>query len=807
GLPVVTLEVLIPLEVGGLAAAVAVWRAVPPGRAPLRLFLPLAVFTEDRLPADAASAIGHLPGSAGILGDAVADDEFLRALVRLMLAPRADSGELRAGNSAELHRAGLLPKVPWRIRRGSAEQSNTSVRIGDASILKILRKLEQGMHPELEVGRFLTQQAHFGAAPAMLGWLEVDDTTLCVLQSFVPNEGDGWSWVLARLREGSVSSRQQATQWISGLGATTAELHDALSTETDDPAFKAEAVTQADWDGWIDSTRAMAERVATGLKRARPSLEPQAIDLADAFAGRVEEIGSMLREWVPGEGLTLKTRCHGDYHLGQVLVSAAGGATIVDFEGEPLRPLAERRAKQVPLRDVAGMLRSFGYAAAVATREAPADGGLLAAWSADASERFLDAYLNQRAMRRAAPVDRAVAMSLLRFFLLEKALYDVSYEMANRPDWVQIPLSSVLSVLRPSAVSPTRRAHRMAQGTDLLDEGGVRFRLWAPRFEQMKLAFYRAAQDEAPVLLPMQSVEDGWHEISVDEAGAGSRYSFELPDGMRVPDPVSRFQPSDVHGPSEVIDPAEYAWQDPAWQGRPWHEAVIYEMHIGTFTQAGTFRAAIDRLAHLADLGVTAIELMPIGDFPGRRNWGYDGVLLYAPDSTYGRPGDLKALIDAAHGRGIMVILDVVYNHFGPDGNYLPVYAPAFFTDRHKTPWGAAVNFDGPHSRPVREFVIHNALYWIEEYHFDGLRFDAVHAIIDDSSRHVLSELAERVRAIRPNAHLILENEENQGSLLTRGVEGTPAHYTAQWNDDLHHVLHVVATAEKSGYYADYADD
>ena len=218
---------------------------------------------------------------------------------------------------------------------------------------------------------------------------------------------------------------------------------------------------------------------------------------------------------------------------------------------------------------------------------------------------------------------------------------------------------------------------------------------------------------------------------------------------------------------------------------------MVYELHVGAFATEGTFRAAIGRLDHLARLGVTALEIMPIADFPGRRNWGYDGVLPYAPDSSYGRPEDFKALIEAAHERGLMVLLDVVYNHFGPDGNYLPTYAPDFFTERHKTPWGAAINYDGKHSKPVREFVIQNALYWIEEFHLDGLRLDAVHAIIDDSPKHVLYELAERVRAEAADrhVHLVLENEENEARRLARGADGKPLHYTAQWNDDVHHVL------------------
>jgi maltooligosyltrehalose trehalohydrolase len=264
-----------------------------------------------------------------------------------------------------------------------------------------------------------------------------------------------------------------------------------------------------------------------------------------------------------------------------------------------------------------------------------------------------------------------------------------------------------------------------------------------------------------------------------------------------------------VHGPSEVIDPSAYQWKDSAWRGRPWSDAVLYELHVGAFTEEGTFLAAIEKLDHLVHLGVTAIEIMPVADFPGKRNWGYDGVLLYAPDSSYGRPEDFKALIEAAHLRGLMVILDVVYNHFGPDGNFIPSYAPQIFTDHHKTPRGDAVNYDSQGSEVVREFIIHNALYWIEEFSLDGLRLDAVHAIKDDGPKHLLDELAERVRAAaspRP-VHLLLENEDNHAFRLSRDERGEPTSFTAQWNDHMHHVLHTAATLESNGYYGDYKDD
>jgi malto-oligosyltrehalose trehalohydrolase/4-alpha-glucanotransferase len=351
------------------------------------------------------------------------------------------------------------------------------------------------------------------------------------------------------------------------------------------------------------------------------------------------------------------------------------------------------------------------------------------------------------------------------------------------------------------AFSATRK-HHMPFGAELQADGRVRFRLWAPPHRDVQVELDGEA-------VGMRPVGEGWHELVTDRARAGTRYRFVLPDGLRVPDPASRYQPEDVHGPSEVVDPAAYAWHDAGWSGRPWYEAVVYELHIGAFTPDGTFRAAIGKLDHLVALGVTAIEIMPIGDFPGRRNWGYDGVLPYAPDSSYGRPDDLKALVVAAHARGLMVLLDVVYNHFGPEGAYIHPIAPHAFTDRHKTPWGAAINFDGPDSGPVREFVIHNALYWIDEFHLDGLRLDAVHAILDDGPKHLLEDLAERVRAAAPSrhVHLILENEENQAKRLVRGENGEPRWYTAQWNDDVHHVLHAAASGETKGYYADYKGD
>ena len=352
-----------------------------------------------------------------------------------------------------------------------------------------------------------------------------------------------------------------------------------------------------------------------------------------------------------------------------------------------------------------------------------------------------------------------------------------------------------------------QREHSMPFGAQLQSDGRVRFSLWAPAATQVELCLDQPAGE---LLLPLQAQGDGWFQLTTEQARAGSRYRYRLDNDMRVPDPASRLQAVDVHGPSLVVDPKAFAWQDAQWRGRPWHEAVIYELHVGSFDPEGDFAAVQRHLDHLISLGVTALELMPVADFPGARNWGYDGALLFAPDTRYGGSEPLKALVQAAHTRGLMVFLDVVYNHFGPEGNYLHLYAPQFFTDRHHTPWGAAINFDGPDSHWVREFFIHNALYWLEEYHFDGLRLDAVHAILDDTRPDILEALAQRVRERFGDArriHLVLENDDNAARYLERDRDGRPEHYVAQWNDDHHHTQHCLLTGEVRGYYQDYADD
>jgi malto-oligosyltrehalose trehalohydrolase len=328
-------------------------------------------------------------------------------------------------------------------------------------------------------------------------------------------------------------------------------------------------------------------------------------------------------------------------------------------------------------------------------------------------------------------------------------------------------------------------AYPLPFGAELIGPRKTRFRLWAPGTDTV------AVELDGIEPIPMQAVGEGWFESEVN-CGAGARYKYRVSKDLAVPDPASRLQSGDVHDPSVVVDPRRYAWKHRKWLGRPWRETVLYELHVGAL---GGYRGVTKELPRLAELGITAVELMPVNDFPGTRNWGYDGVLPYAPDASYGSPEDLKELIDTAHGLDLMVFLDVVYNHFGPDGNYLPSYAPQFFHKDSASPWGQSIDFSQP---AVRDYFTRNALYWIHEYRFDGLRFDATDHIGDPEW---LPEMAAAVRAsVEPGryVHLVIENGDNLASHLERGID-------AQWNDDGHHALHVLLTGESDGYYADYA--
>jgi len=325
------------------------------------------------------------------------------------------------------------------------------------------------------------------------------------------------------------------------------------------------------------------------------------------------------------------------------------------------------------------------------------------------------------------------------------------------------------------------------------------FKVWAPAPVHVELLV-----DERR--LEMEPGPGGWWSLEVEGALPGSRYLFSLNGGPARSDPRSAWQPEGIEGPSATVDHAAFEWTDRAWHGAHWPSAVVYECHVGTFTSPGTFDGAIDRLDHLVGLGVTALEVMPVAEASGRRGWGYDGVSLYAPHHAYGGPDGLKRLVDACHGRGLAVILDVVYNHLGPSGNYLHEFGP-YFTDRYRTPWGSAVNFDGPESEEVRSFVIDNARMWLGDYHIDGLRLDAVHAIVDQSARHVIEELGAAVGVLSDHVGrplwVIAESDRNDPTLI-RSTESGGYGLDATWNDDYHHALHAVLTGERDGYYEDF---
>jgi maltooligosyltrehalose trehalohydrolase len=340
-------------------------------------------------------------------------------------------------------------------------------------------------------------------------------------------------------------------------------------------------------------------------------------------------------------------------------------------------------------------------------------------------------------------------------------------------------------------------------GALFLHAGKVHFRVWAPLAESLSVEIVSQNRVEPLVRSPR-----GYFEQTLNNVHGEDRYFYLFPDGSRYPDPASRFQPEGVHGPSQVVDPSGFSWEDTAWRGILLQDYVIYELHVGTFTAAGTFESIIPCLPHLRDLGITAIELMPVAQFPGGRNWGYDGVYPFAPQNTYGGPRGLNRLVDACHAMGFSVIADVVCNHLGPEGNYLSRFGP-YCTDRYRTPWGEAINFDGPWSDEVRHYFISNALYWIMEYHFDALRLDAVHGIFDHSARHFLREITEEVhlteRLLNRNVYVMAESDLNDVRLIDP-VEMGGYGLDAQWNDDFHHALHVLTTKEQDGYFQDFGE-
>lgn len=345
-------------------------------------------------------------------------------------------------------------------------------------------------------------------------------------------------------------------------------------------------------------------------------------------------------------------------------------------------------------------------------------------------------------------------------------------------------------------------AWMLERGAMLLPDGAVRFSVWAPRPQRLAV---QGVQSRWTV--PMERGDNGIHTAIVHGLLPGDRYFYCLDETRTRPDPMSRWQPEGVHGPSAIVDPDAFTWTDHNWKGRALQDLILYELHCGTFTADGVFTAILPYLDYLKeDLGVTALELMPVTEFPGARNWGYDGVQPYAPHAAYGGPLGLKTLVNTCHEKGLVVVLDVVYNHLGPEGNYLSEYGP-YFTDRYQTPWGQAVNFDGDDSREVRRYFIDNALYWVTEYHIDALRLDAIHGIFDASRPHLLQELGEAVHAqadaLGRKILVIAESDLNDSRVIS-DIKDDGWGLDAQWSDDFHHALHALLTGERNGYYQDF---
>jgi len=340
-------------------------------------------------------------------------------------------------------------------------------------------------------------------------------------------------------------------------------------------------------------------------------------------------------------------------------------------------------------------------------------------------------------------------------------------------------------------------------GAGMVGSDQFSFNVWAPYAPKLSVKLFSRKTTQ---IIKLKKERNGYFSGTAKNVHGGDRYYYIFSDGRELPDPVSRSQPEGVHGPSQIIDPSTFLWDDKNWKGVPLKDFIIYELHVGTFSHDGTFVSIIPNLDYLRDLGITAIELMPVAQFPGNRNWGYDGVFPYSPQNTYGGPSGLKTLINACHKKGISVILDVVYNHLGPEGNYLGQFGP-YFTDRYRTPWGEAINYDGPNSDHVRHYFISNALYWVTEYHIDALRIDAIHGIYDFSAHHILEEIGEAVHrqadADGRNIYVIPESDLNDVRVINpKSVGGFGL--DSQWNDDFHHALHTLVTGENDGYYKDF---
>ena len=670
----VTLKTLLPLESEGINAALAIWHASVAGALDMDFFLPIAVFSGGEASSTATRPITTL-SDGRIVIDALGIDAFVLALLQMMASgQQPTSGPLEAGHTGALGDRVLLSTAP--IHRSQLEQSNTSIRIGDLAVMKVIRRVLPGVNPELEMGRFLTEEAHFEPIAALWGWLQFRGHTVAVLQAFVPNCGDGWSWIASQLQ--SRGHAAQTLSWIKQLGATTAQMHRALAAPTTDAAFSTQSAQPEDWRRWTAATQDMADRVLQSLSTWQLSVEKDlevALDV-ESYRSAIEEVCRALRTQSPQVQLT---RHHGDYHLGQVLVSDAAGVTIVDFEGEPSRDLTERRAKHVPLRDVAGMLRSFGYAAASAGRQ----DAYLTEWLTAATQTFLEAYFETRAIR--GP-DRIQALELIRFFSIEKALYEVLYEVNNRPQWVSIPLKQLLTLLaQPSptaegALQPCGRC--MTALESLAGYVGINDSFVDARGETRATS----AQTRLALLAAMG--------IAAGEADAGDALrTLQAQDSARVLPTVH------VHDRRAAVlelelpgaDPALREWQIELEHGEVCRGPLEWDRSCATSHPAALLRIA-DPLPdgyHTLAVGEFRCQLivtpgecwLPDGMDSERRLWGVAAQLyLLRSERNWGIGdyGDLKVLVAELVERGADVVgLNPLHAMFTDDPEQASPYSPA----------------------------------------------------------------------------------------------------------------------------------
>jgi maltooligosyltrehalose trehalohydrolase len=785
-------------------------------------------------------------GTGHLICDAVADDEACRAMLGAVLRGAIAHGQHCTIDARPIGPAALdSTAAPVDVVRLPGVHSNSAIALGGRFLLKLFRRIEPGINPDVEVGQYLARTGAHVNTPALIGTIEhrsKDGTpaTLALVQELVASRTNAWEYTLDELAGFFATVQERHTAPVPAdvralarrsidslalLGRRTAELHRALAGGNHDPDFVPEHSTSGEIESLARRIAAQAAATLDLLAERSGSFDRE----AQALASRVLEHRTGLMERLEGLGREIapfvRIRIHGDYHLGQVLC-VDDDFVIIDFEGEPTRPLTERRSKQSPLRDVAGMLRSIGYAAHAGLKAAT-QGNRRAqlepwarAWEGATAEAFLQEYLAVTSDATFLPSDPGQVDCALELFVLQKALYELDYEMNNRPGWVGAPLDGILalaggehgvgcdlrgscpgmapapaSVLAPGPWRPALGAWP--------DEAGAHFRVWAPGHERVDVVLAPGRPDSRTFAL--RRGEDGTF-AGTTSAAAGARYAYLLDGAGPFPDPASRFQPDGVHGPSAIVDPRAFIWTDQTWHGVPLSELTIYEAHVGTFTPEGTFAGTTARLPHLRDLGVTAIELMPVAEFPGMRNWGYDGVAPFAPSRAYGTPDDLRRLVDTAHRLGLAVLLDVVYNHFGPDGAYFSQFSPYYFSSRHHTPWGQAINLDGEQSEHVRAFFFENALHWIREYHVDGLRLDATHALIDEGPRHFLGELRTRVRAASPDRPVLLIAEDDRNlAIIVRPPEHGGWGLDAVWADDFHHQMRRLTAGDADGYFQDFS--